>query len=227
MRRLDPSARSNFSVPTLSNLREALQRYTVENVRESTCHVFEGVWSGNNRIFFVAGPEELMRRSLTQFLRNRFGGDHDVWPEQNVNEKNPVDIRMMPRFTSNRLMLIEIKWLGDSVAPDGHITVHYRDARAQEGADQLAEYLDEQLRSAPSRVVHGYFVIIDGRRQAHRGQDDDFRGQWIASKIKTWPLNDRSMAFGRTLTLPTGCSHGQFPRRRNYAGSQFRFSVAG
>jgi len=164
VKRLDLSAKSQFSVPTLPNLREALRLYEVESVRESTCYLFECVWKDSNRIFFVAGPEEWMRRSLTQFLRNRLGGDNDVLPEQNVNEKNPVDIRVMPRFNNNRLMLIEIKWLGDSLANDGHITVSHRDARAQEGADQLANYLDEQRRFAPRRVTQGYYIIIDGRR---------------------------------------------------------------
>jgi hypothetical protein len=106
-----------------------------------------------------------MRNSLTQFLRNRSGGEHDVWPEQVVDESHPVDIRVQPKFGNNRLMLIEIKWLGYSVADDGHITARHKEPRAQEGADQLAQYLDDQRRSAPSHVVQGYYVIIDGRRE--------------------------------------------------------------
>jgi hypothetical protein len=105
-----------------------------------------------------------MRNSLTQFLRNRIGGDHDVWPEQVVDESHPVDIRVQSKFTNNRLMLIEIKWLGYSVAQDGHITARHNEPRAQEGATQLAQYLDDQRRSAPGHIVHGYYVIVDGRR---------------------------------------------------------------
>lgn len=163
--RLDPSARSQFSVPTFSNLREALQCYARENIRESTCYVFKHVWYDNNRLFLNAGPEEKMRNSLLQFLRNRIGGDHDVWPEQIVDESHPVDIRVQPRFTNNRLMLIEIKWLGDSVAADGHITARHREDRAQKGANQLVQYLEEQRRFAPSHVIQGYYVIIDARRR--------------------------------------------------------------
>jgi hypothetical protein len=164
--RLDASARSQFSVPTFSDLRTALQHYARENIRESSCYIFRQVWYDANRLFFTAGPESLMRDSLTQFLSNRLGGDHDVWPEQNVNEKNPVDIRVQPRFRNNRLMLVEIKWLGDSAdADDGHITASRRDARAQDGADQLANYLNEQRRSAPGHVIQGYYVIIDARRR--------------------------------------------------------------
>ena len=162
--RLDPSARSQFSVPTFSNLREALQHYARENVRESTCYVFHHVWRDHNRLFLTAKPEAIMRNSLTQFLRNRLDAEHDVWPEQNVDESHPVDVQVKPRFSNNRLMLIEIKWLGWSVAADGHVTARHGNPRAQEGADQLAQYLDDQLRFAPSNVIQGYFVIIDGRR---------------------------------------------------------------
>lgn len=164
--RLDKSARSQFSVPTFSNLRDALQNYAIENVKESTCYIFSQVWHDTNRLFLKAGPESIMRNSLTQFLRNRIGVDHDVEPEQNVNEQNPVDIRVKPQFSNNRLMLIEIKWLGDSVdTSDGHITVKHRDSRARSGVYQLAGYLDEQRKFAPTHVIHGYYVIIDGRRR--------------------------------------------------------------
>lgn len=61
-------------------------------------------------------------------------------------------------------MLIEIKWLGDSVATDGHVTARHRDARAQEGANQLTQYLEDQRRFAPSTVIKGFYVIIDARR---------------------------------------------------------------
>jgi hypothetical protein len=165
VQRLDSSARSQFSVPTLSSLREALQQYARENVRESTCYLFRTAWHDPNRLFLKARPEAIMRNSLTQFLRNRLGADHDVLPEQNVDESHPVDIRVNPRFSNNRLMLIEIKWLGCSVASDGHITANHGNHRAQEGADQLAGYVVNQLRSAPSHIIQGYYVIIDCRRK--------------------------------------------------------------
>lgn len=170
--RLDSSARSQFSVPTFSSLRDALQNYAHENVRESTCYVFKQVWHDPNRLFFkTPTPEATIRNSLTQFLRNRLGADHDVWPEQNVNERNPVDIQVKPRFANNRVMLIEIKWLGFSVADNGHITARHSDSRAQKGADQLAEYLDQKLQFAPTDVIQAYYVIIDGRRQGLREGD--------------------------------------------------------
>jgi hypothetical protein len=169
--RLDPSSLSQFSVPTLSDLRDALRMYARENVLESTCPIFSKSWlDGTTRLFFKAGrPEDDMRDSLLQFLNNRIGSDHDVWPEQKVNTRNPVDIRVQPKFANNRLMLIEIKWLGKSSQPDDHITARHGIPRALEGAEQLANYLDEQRASAPGRVIHGYYVIIDGRRKNLRG----------------------------------------------------------
>ena len=165
---LDPSSHSQFSVPTFSNLQEALKLYALENISESTCYTFRNVWYDANRLFLKAGPEEVMRDSLVQYLRNRLAGDHNVWPEQVVDESHPVDIRVAPKFINNRLMLIEIKWLGDSVAADGHITAQHRNARAQSGADQLMQYIRDQLQSAPSNVIQGYYVIIDARRRSLR-----------------------------------------------------------
>jgi hypothetical protein len=162
--RLDKAARSQFAVPTLPTLRVALKNYSVENVRESSCYIFREAWHDQNRLFFKAKAESIMRTSLTQFLKNRIGGDHDVWAEQNVDESHPVDIRVKPRLTNNRVMLIEIKWLGCSAASDGHITAKHGQPRAQAGATQLAQYLDDQRQSAPTSVIHGYYVIIDGRR---------------------------------------------------------------
>jgi hypothetical protein len=187
--RYDPAARSQFCVPTLANLREALQHYAVENVRESTCYIFERVWRDQNRLFLEAKPEANMRRSLTQFLRNRIGGDHDVIPEQNVDESHPVDIRITPKFSNNRMMLIEIKWLGDSVAPDGHITASHRDSRAQEGAEQLAGYLENQRRFAPSHVIHGYYVIIDARRKNLR------EGTTTITRVNGLHFEDKDILF--------------------------------
>lgn len=187
--RLDASARSQFCVPTFSNLREALQHYARENVRESTCYLFEQVWYDKNRLFLKAKPEAKMRNSLIQFLRNRLGADHDVWPEQNVDESHPVDVRVKTRFTNNRLMLIEIKWLGWSVADDGHITARHQHPRAQEGADQLAQYLEDQRRFAPSNVIQGYYVIIDGRREDLR------EGADTISRVSGMHFEDKELTF--------------------------------
>jgi hypothetical protein len=190
--RYDPSARSQFAVPTLHNVREALLSYARENIRFSTCYLFKKVWHDENRLYFKAGPESIMRDSLTQFLNNRLGAEFNVWPEQNVNEKNPVDIRLQPRFHDNRLILIEIKWLGNSVSEDGAVTAEYRTYRAQEGADQLSEYLDEQMRSAPGNVIQAYYIMIDGRR---RGLADPCVGTPTIDRANGLYYEMREIAF--------------------------------
>lgn len=162
--RFDTTALSQFSVPTFGDLREALQRYAVESIRESTCYLFDEAWNDANRLFFASGPEWRMRRSLTQYLRNRMSGDYDVLPEQNVDESHPVDIRVTPKLSNTRLALIEIKWLGDSIGEDGGIVPH-RDARARAGATQLVGYIENQRQSSPSHTIHAYYVVIDGRRR--------------------------------------------------------------
>ena len=163
--RMDPVARSQFCVPTFATLREALQNYSSGSVRESTCLIFRNVWKDANRLFLRVKPEAIMRDSLLQFLRNRLGADYDVMCEQNVDETHPVDIRISTRLANSRVMLIEIKWLGDSAERSGRVTVRYRNARAQEGADQLANYMNGQRQSTPTRVCHGYYVVIDARRR--------------------------------------------------------------
>ena len=108
-----------------------------------------------------------MRRSLDRFLKASLGAGYEVRPEQVMDESHPVDIKVT--YTpANRLMIIEIKWLGDSRDGSGHVTVEHRDARAKEGATQLADYLDQNRAQAPFHVCHGYYVIIDARRRRLR-----------------------------------------------------------
>jgi hypothetical protein len=65
---------------------------------------------------------------------------------------------------TNRLALIEVKWLGKSISASGKTTM-YSQARANSGAKQLASYLARNKQHAPSHITVGYLVIIDGRRR--------------------------------------------------------------
>lgn len=158
-----PSYVSMFSRKRFSDLIEALEYYRTHMVCHSTCYIFRDVWCDENRIFFTNAPEHIMRDSLTQFLRSRLRGDIDVHPEQNVDETRPIDIKVTWMF-SNRLALIEIKWLGKSKNDEGNITSDYGPWRALEGARQLADYLNRNLPHSPTSITRGYLVIIDGRR---------------------------------------------------------------
>ena len=104
-----------------------------------------------------------MRDSLTQFLKITLRGA-EVRPEQNTDESHTIDIKVTFTLT-NRLALIEIKWLGKSVRKRPRkITATYSDERARVGAGRLADYLDWYMEQAPTRVTRGYLVVLDGRR---------------------------------------------------------------
>lgn len=156
----DSAQASVFSRPAYGDLREALEKYR-SRIRHSSCRLFIDAWEDDKRLFFASGPEEAMRRSLHQFLDTVLR-DAEVRPEQNVDESHPIDVKITWRF-SNRLALIEIKWLGKS-RKNGEIRVKYSDSRAREGATQLSNYLDANLTAAPDNVTRGYLVVFDGRR---------------------------------------------------------------
>jgi hypothetical protein len=113
-------------------------------------------------MFFRSKPERKMRQSLTQYLKIRLRGNIEVRPEQVVDESHPVDIKVT-WFLSNRLALIEIKWLGKSRNARS-LTTSYSIGRARKGARQLADYIDGNASQAPIHVSRGYLVVIDGRR---------------------------------------------------------------
>ncbi len=164
---------SEFAVPTFFRLDTALESYAIDLARYSTCFILsgerpdelKGIWRDAKRIFLRAKPEATMRRSLEQFLRIALR-DHqsigDVRPEQNVDESKPVDLRVTWRL-SNKVALIEIKWLGESLGDNGEHTT-YTEARARDGSVQLADYLDRNMPRSATEVVVGYLVVFDARR---------------------------------------------------------------
>jgi len=64
---------------------------------------------------------------------------------------------------TNRLALIEIKWLGTS-RDDKKIKSHYSESRAKQGAKQLSDYMDSNKIQAPVHETRGYLVVVDARR---------------------------------------------------------------
>lgn len=161
--KLFPGADSVFAIPAFTDLLAAMEHYKAKMARLCSCKILEGIWHDGNRIFLRNGPEWTMRDSLTQFLKSCLRGDTEVRPEQIVDETHPVDIKVTWDL-GNRLALIEIKWLGTPRYDDGHLGTTYTDARAREGARQLADYLDANRVQAPLKITRGYLVIFDGRR---------------------------------------------------------------
>jgi len=161
-----PAYASLFCVPTYSLVKDALEDYKRKSIRTSNCPVFGGCWYGGRygpRLFFKQKPEATMRSSLATFLGHVLR-DADVGEEQNVDESHPVDIRVT-WIGNNQRGLIEIKWLGQSVDDSGRKTTAYSEARAQDGAKQLADYIDKERARLPLHGRRGYLVIIDGRRR--------------------------------------------------------------
>lgn len=159
---------SIFARPTFSSLDAALTRYASEVVNKTVCFILanqtDGIWADQSRLFLRAKPEERMRQSLHQFLRDAFP-DAEVRPEQVVDESHPVDIKVTWADTTHRA-IIEIKWIGDSVDEQGQLTTRYRDARARSGAKQLNDYLDGDAEIAARLRTRGYLVVFDARRRS-------------------------------------------------------------
>ncbi|MBK7829705.1 hypothetical protein [Nannocystis sp.] len=164
---------SVFAIPTFSKLREALEHYRAVLARHSVCEILARAWHDSKRLFFREKPEIYMRKSLTQFLVSSLRGT-EPRPEQIVDETHPVDIKVTFMHT-NRLALIEIKWLGKSVHSDGAVSTEYSAVRARDGAKQLAEYLDANKARAPKHRTRGYLVVYDGRRRGTKPNDKSIK----------------------------------------------------
>ena len=165
---LATGAASNFAVATVADLEEALERYR-RDAAEVSCPILAHVWVGGrngHRLVFQNSPEATMRRSLERFLNTRIRGDVSVRSEHNTDETRPVDL-IVNWFGSKLRALIEIKWIGDSLARDSDGTqfTSYRDARVQEGAEQLVDYIDREQSTDSTAVLRGYLVVFDGRRR--------------------------------------------------------------
>ena len=157
-----PGRSSNFAVPTFNSLKDALAAYRDTMVRTSSCEILNTAWYEQNRLYFKAAPESTIRRSLTRFLKITFTGGAEVRPEQIVDESHPVDIKVT-WFMTNRLALIEIKWLGKS-RNEVKVSATYTESRARKGAKQLADYMDANKIQAPVHETRGYLVVVDARR---------------------------------------------------------------
>ena len=159
-----PNSQSYFSVQTYKELDAALEDYKVKVAKYSdNCPHLTTIWFDSNKIFLKPKPEHIMRDSLTYFLQIRLRNT-EVRPEQVVDKSHPVDIKVTWDFTNN-LALIEIKWLGKSLAQLGkNFMKTYSRSRARKGAKQLAEYLDANKVQAANKITYGYLVVFDGRR---------------------------------------------------------------
>ena len=159
---------SNFAVPTVASLDEALERYRREAANVA-CPILAQAWEGGRdgpRLVFANKPESKMRESLGWFLRVRMEEDVCVRPEHNTDDSRPVDLSV-DWFGRKQRALIEVKWLGQSLTAksDGTVFTKFSASRAGEGADQLADYLDRERSTDSGTGLTGYLAVFDGRRR--------------------------------------------------------------
>lgn len=162
-----PGTDSCFAISTFKSLDEALNHYKTTVVKHADCLHIKNALHSDQRIFFKPHPEHLLRDSMVYFLKARLRGEGlEVRPEQIVDTSHPVDVKVTWGFT-NHIALIEIKWLGKSINPDTlTFTSNYTDSRANDGAKQLADYLDANVVQVPNHNTMGYLVIFDLRRKS-------------------------------------------------------------
>ncbi|MFF3545893.1 hypothetical protein ACFYXD_29060 [Streptomyces platensis] len=155
-----------FGVSRFEDLAQCLEEYSVKLARSSECQIIGALWREEGRVMWKPGPESRMRASLYQHLKSGLRhGNPDITQETNVDDANPIDIQVKWE-NSNRIALIEIKWLGRSGVLDPHPrqTKEWTEARARSGLRQLAEYLDLLKSRAGSYDRRGFLFIFDARR---------------------------------------------------------------
>ena len=83
--------------------------------------------------------------------------------EHTLGSERPVDLFISWK-KSNRIALIEIKWLGKSKSSDHNISSTHNNSRAVEGYKQLKDYFELAKSDYPNKIIKCYLVVIDGRR---------------------------------------------------------------
>lgn len=167
---------SNLAKPTFRSLDDALDHYE-RTARDTQCDTLAKAWEGGvdgPRLVLSTRPERHMRdslyRALVYMLRHA-----DITREHVTDDTKPVDIRVKWR-SSNVEALIEIKWLGRSLSaestPEELSYTDYRPSRAQDGAKQLADYLEREKSNSGANALKGYLVVFDARRRRVKGPAD-------------------------------------------------------
>ncbi len=157
-------SKSIFALATYLDLESALDNYYKDYAKYSVCKIMQEAWYDENRLLWKSSPESILRDSLWQFLRGALRNAGDILREQNVNEENPIDIKITWNNSIERA-LIEIKWLGTSVDDNGIKTCNHSNSRIKAGAKQLIDYIDTSYEQTPTAYFKGYLVVFDGRRR--------------------------------------------------------------
>lgn len=162
---------SLWGTPTFFELEDALEFYRDSIALVCDCDILaEELWHDSDRRWILRNsPEDTMQHSLWRYLRQTLRGKNrvaEVDREQPVAGLRPPDIKITWSETT-RIALIEVKWIGASVNKpgDGLSTFVPDESDANDGAQQLAHYLDANFRRAPNHQTKGYLVVFDARRR--------------------------------------------------------------
>jgi hypothetical protein len=158
---------SVWGVPTFFDLQDALHHYRDQLALRCRCPYLSSMWFDENRRWILMNkPEHTMQASLHLHLVSTLRGHKriEVRREQPAGGTKPPDIKVTWTLT-NRLAFIEVKWMGASAhATEPRISWRPDEREANEGARQLARYLDANAAEAPEHQTMGFLVVFDGRR---------------------------------------------------------------
>lgn len=158
---------SRWRSPTFFDLTDALDHYQTAVARVCRCPYLLRVWHDPDRRWLLINrPEKTLQDSLEQHLVSSLRlGRVEVRREQPVGEAKPPDIKVTWSQT-NRLALIEVKWMGASVhASEPRISWEPDEREVNEGARQLVGYLERNARETPEHQTMGFLVVFDARRK--------------------------------------------------------------
>lgn len=145
-------------------LNESLLRYKTERIRKVSCEHFKNCWSDKKYLYYVNEPEDPIQLSVSEYLKNSLRGV-DIVREYNLGASKPVDIRVF-WSEANRAALIEIKLMGRAVDKNRKPNDYeYTNKRANDGMDQIKEYIELAESDSPKVINKGYLVVVDGRRK--------------------------------------------------------------
>lgn len=163
----NPTAfQSRWRTPTFFDLTEALQHYQTAVVPPCRCPYLVNVWHDPDRRWILVNkPESTFQDSLEQHLVSSLRlGRVELRREQPVGDKKPPDIKVSWSQT-NRLALIEVKWMGASAdREETRISWEPGEREANEGAAQLVGYLERNIKEVPEHQTMGFLVVFDARR---------------------------------------------------------------
>lgn len=158
---------SRWRTPTFFDLAAALEHYQTAVAPTCRCPHLRVVWHEPDRRWLLNNkPERTFQDSLEQHLVSSLRlGRVEVRREQPVGEDKPPDIKVTWSQT-NRLALIEVKWMGASVhATMPRVSWKPDERVANEGAAQLVGYLQRNAQESPEHQTMGFLAVFDARRK--------------------------------------------------------------